>query len=166
MLKRSVLPRRLFQSFRIVILKYFGQFLNWSNQSSHRKRRRSMLTTIANVSSEPNLNPPNPLSTLLAPAAPPADIPRRRHSACERVANIRAAVKSSALISVLDDWCAPFPGPFLYYPSRRQLPPRASRRPRSAPSWPLSRNGASRKDEGARMLRSHSMLGSTRSGGL
>jgi DNA-binding transcriptional LysR family regulator len=24
---------------------------------------------------------------------------------------------------VLDDWCAPFPGPFLYYPSRRQPPP-------------------------------------------
>jgi DNA-binding transcriptional LysR family regulator len=36
---------------------------------------------------------------------------------------IREAVKSGALISVLDDWCAPFPGPFLYYPSRRQPPP-------------------------------------------
>jgi hypothetical protein len=24
---------------------------------------------------------------------------------------------------VLDDCCAPFPGPFLYDPSRRQLPP-------------------------------------------
>jgi DNA-binding transcriptional LysR family regulator len=36
---------------------------------------------------------------------------------------IRDAVKSGALISVLDDWCAPFPGPFLYYPSRRQPPP-------------------------------------------
>ena len=36
---------------------------------------------------------------------------------------VREAVKSGALISVLDDWCAPFPGPFLYYPSRRQLPP-------------------------------------------
>lgn len=33
------------------------------------------------------------------------------------------AIKSGALVSVLDDWCAPFPGPFLYYPSRRQLPP-------------------------------------------
>jgi DNA-binding transcriptional LysR family regulator len=33
------------------------------------------------------------------------------------------AVKSGALVSVLDDWCAPFPGPFLYYPSRRQTPP-------------------------------------------
>jgi DNA-binding transcriptional LysR family regulator len=31
-------------------------------------------------------------------------------------------VKSGALIRVLDDWCEPFPGPFLYYPSRRQLP--------------------------------------------
>ncbi len=36
---------------------------------------------------------------------------------------VREAVKSGALVSVLDDWCAPFPGPFLYYPSRRQPPP-------------------------------------------
>src|SRR6266849_4649085 len=36
---------------------------------------------------------------------------------------VRDAVKSGALVSVLDDWCAPFPGPFLYYPSRRQAPP-------------------------------------------
>jgi DNA-binding transcriptional LysR family regulator len=36
---------------------------------------------------------------------------------------VREGVKSGALVSVLDDWCAPFPGPFLYYPSRRQLPP-------------------------------------------
>jgi DNA-binding transcriptional LysR family regulator len=31
-------------------------------------------------------------------------------------------VKSGALVRALDDWCEPFPGPFLYYPSRRQLP--------------------------------------------
>src|SRR5258708_12702191 len=36
---------------------------------------------------------------------------------------VREAVESGELISVLDDWCAPFPGPFLYYPSRRQPPP-------------------------------------------
>jgi len=36
---------------------------------------------------------------------------------------VREAVTSGALVSVLDDWCAPFPGPFLYYPSRRQPPP-------------------------------------------
>jgi DNA-binding transcriptional LysR family regulator len=36
---------------------------------------------------------------------------------------VRDAVKSGALISVLEDWCEPFPGPFLYYPSRRQPPP-------------------------------------------
>jgi DNA-binding transcriptional LysR family regulator len=36
---------------------------------------------------------------------------------------VREAVKSGALVSVLDDWCPPFPGPFLYYPSRRQPPP-------------------------------------------
>jgi DNA-binding transcriptional LysR family regulator len=32
-------------------------------------------------------------------------------------------IRSGALVSVLDDWCEPFPGPFLYYPSRRQQPP-------------------------------------------
>jgi DNA-binding transcriptional LysR family regulator len=36
---------------------------------------------------------------------------------------VRDEVKSGALVSVLEDWCAPFPGPFLYYPSRRQPPP-------------------------------------------
>jgi len=36
---------------------------------------------------------------------------------------VREAVRSGALVSVLDDWCANFPGPFLYYPSRRQPPP-------------------------------------------
>ena len=36
---------------------------------------------------------------------------------------VREAVLSGELVSALDDWCAPFPGPFLYYPSRRQPPP-------------------------------------------
>jgi DNA-binding transcriptional LysR family regulator len=36
---------------------------------------------------------------------------------------VREDIRSGALVSVLDDWCAPFPGPFLYYPSRRQTPP-------------------------------------------
>ena len=36
---------------------------------------------------------------------------------------VREAIKSGALVSVLEDWCEPFPGPFLYYPSRRQVPP-------------------------------------------
>ena len=31
-------------------------------------------------------------------------------------------VASGALIRVLEDWCPPFPGFFLYYPSRRQQP--------------------------------------------
>jgi DNA-binding transcriptional LysR family regulator len=37
--------------------------------------------------------------------------------------HVSEAVASGTLVSVLDDWCAPFPGPFLYYPSRRQPPP-------------------------------------------
>jgi DNA-binding transcriptional LysR family regulator len=36
---------------------------------------------------------------------------------------VEEAIKAGELVSVLDDWCAPFPGPFLYYPSRRQTPP-------------------------------------------
>lgn len=31
--------------------------------------------------------------------------------------------KSGALVRVLEDWCAPFPGFFLYYPGRRQVSP-------------------------------------------
>jgi len=36
---------------------------------------------------------------------------------------VTETIASGTLVSVLDDWCAPFPGPFLYYPSRRQPPP-------------------------------------------
>jgi DNA-binding transcriptional LysR family regulator len=36
---------------------------------------------------------------------------------------VSGAVRSGALVSVLEDWLPPFPGPFLYYPSRRQPPP-------------------------------------------
>lgn len=35
---------------------------------------------------------------------------------------VAAHLASEALVRVLEDWCAPFPGFFLYYPSRRQLP--------------------------------------------
>jgi DNA-binding transcriptional LysR family regulator len=31
-------------------------------------------------------------------------------------------ISSGALVRVLDDWCPPHPGFFLYYPSRRQQP--------------------------------------------
>jgi DNA-binding transcriptional LysR family regulator len=37
--------------------------------------------------------------------------------------DVREAVNSGALVSVLDDWCPPFPGPLLFYPGRRQPPP-------------------------------------------
>jgi DNA-binding transcriptional LysR family regulator len=33
---------------------------------------------------------------------------------------------SGALVRVLEDWCSPFAGYFLYYPSRRQQPPALS----------------------------------------
>ncbi len=32
-------------------------------------------------------------------------------------------IASGALVQVLDDWCQPFPGLHLYYPSRRQTSP-------------------------------------------
>jgi DNA-binding transcriptional LysR family regulator len=31
-------------------------------------------------------------------------------------------IESGALVQVLKDWCPPFAGYFLYYPSRRQQP--------------------------------------------
>jgi len=34
----------------------------------------------------------------------------------------QADLDAGRLESVLDDWCAPFPGPFLYYPERRLMP--------------------------------------------
>ncbi|HEY2015831.1 MAG TPA: LysR family transcriptional regulator [Bryobacteraceae bacterium] len=35
---------------------------------------------------------------------------------------VEPLLESGALIRVLEDWCQPFPGFFLYYPSRRQQP--------------------------------------------
>ena len=37
--------------------------------------------------------------------------------------HVTPLVKSGALTRVLDDWCPPFPGFFLYYPGRRQASP-------------------------------------------
>jgi DNA-binding transcriptional LysR family regulator len=36
---------------------------------------------------------------------------------------VREPVRAGRLVSLLEDWLPPFPGPFLYYPSRRQMPP-------------------------------------------
>lgn len=35
---------------------------------------------------------------------------------------VAGAVAAGRLVRVLDDWCQPFPGPLLYFPSRRQPP--------------------------------------------
>jgi len=40
--------------------------------------------------------------------------------------HVAAYLASGALVRVLDDWCPPFAGYFLYYPSRRQQPPALS----------------------------------------
>lgn len=36
---------------------------------------------------------------------------------------VQGAIAAGKLVSVLDDWTPSFPGPFLYYLSRRQMPP-------------------------------------------
>lgn len=37
-------------------------------------------------------------------------------------ARLSQPLADGPLVSVLDDWCPPFPGFFLYYPNRRQQP--------------------------------------------
>ena len=37
--------------------------------------------------------------------------------------HVRAHIADRRLVTVLDDWCPPFPGYHLYYPSRRQIAP-------------------------------------------
>ena len=48
----------------------------------------------------------------------------RNDSAVSRrqVERVEPQLESGELIRVLEDWCQPFPGFFLYYPSRRQQP--------------------------------------------
>ena len=46
----------------------------------------------------------------------------------------RDAIADGRLVTVLDGWCPSFPGPFLYYPSRRQPPPALA----AARGWPTS----------------------------
>jgi DNA-binding transcriptional LysR family regulator len=41
---------------------------------------------------------------------------------CLLEGRVREHLESGRLVRVLEDWCAPFPGFFLYYPSRRQMP--------------------------------------------
>ncbi|NNG69694.1 LysR family transcriptional regulator [Rhizobium laguerreae] len=36
---------------------------------------------------------------------------------------VNAELASGKLVRVLEDWCAPYAGPFLYYPTRRQMRP-------------------------------------------
>ena len=35
---------------------------------------------------------------------------------------VRSDLAAGTLVRVLEDWCAPFPGYYIYYPSRRQMP--------------------------------------------
>jgi DNA-binding transcriptional LysR family regulator len=36
---------------------------------------------------------------------------------------VHEELRQGKLVRVLEDWCPPYPGPFLYYPSRRQMRP-------------------------------------------
>lgn len=42
--------------------------------------------------------------------------------ACSFEEHVAPYLASGALVRVLEDWCPPFAGFFLYYPSRRQQP--------------------------------------------
>lgn len=57
-------------------------------------------------------------------------IPLQRHAALSGVGlwaafeeHVADDIAAGRLVSVLEDWCASFPGPFLYYPSRHNLRP-------------------------------------------
>ena len=45
-----------------------------------------------------------------------------RSSKAAAIALIATQIATGALVRVLEDWCQPFAGYFLYYPSRRQQP--------------------------------------------
>ena len=65
--------------------------------------------------------PEGPLTCMLTGLQRQAAIDGLGYMTFEETA--RDAVRDGLLEIVLEDWCPPFPGPFLYYPSRRQPPP-------------------------------------------
>jgi DNA-binding transcriptional LysR family regulator len=54
---------------------------------------------------------------------------------------VRDDIAAGRLVSVLEDWLAPFPGPFLYYPSRRQPPPALAAFVGFVAAWRKGRRG-------------------------
>jgi DNA-binding transcriptional LysR family regulator len=61
-----------------------------------------------------------------------------------------AAVSAGQLEVVLEEWCPPFPGPFLYYPSRRQAPPALAAFIQFATEWRKKGSSATRRPAGNR----------------
>ena len=57
----------------------------------------------------------------------------------------RDTIADGRLVSVLADWCPSFPGPFLYYPSRRQPPPALRAFVSFVKDWRASANQTARK---------------------
>jgi DNA-binding transcriptional LysR family regulator len=43
-------------------------------------------------------------------------------SVCVFATHVRPHFADGSLLCVIEDWCQPIPGFFLYYPSRRQMP--------------------------------------------
>jgi DNA-binding transcriptional LysR family regulator len=58
---------------------------------------------------------------------------------------VRDDVRAGTLVSVLEDWLPPFPGPFLYYPSRRQPPPALSAFISFVNEWKAQKKRATRR---------------------
>lgn len=58
---------------------------------------------------------------------------------------VRDDVRTGTLVSVLEDWLPPFPGPFLYYPSRRQPPPALSAFISFVNEWKAQKKRATRR---------------------
>jgi DNA-binding transcriptional LysR family regulator len=57
----------------------------------------------------------------------------------------RDAIASGQLVTLLDDWCPAFPGPFLYYPGRRQQPPSLSAFVAFVKEWRKQPTGLARR---------------------
>lgn len=69
-------------------------------------------------------------------------------------------LRAGRLVRVLEDWCQPFPGFFLYYPSRRQMPVALRALVDFLRARPQSEDGAARKSKSTPHRRGSTHTGS------